>query len=269
MTALFFLAFSEGWAKDPWQAIKDPKEIFQTGVIQVIGSSEKGQSRYRAIRAAEVVAQRSLLEILEGLRLYGTTRMKEKVTRSEVSGFLRGAVKCGQTYDTDQRVARVCMRLNLREAGGLYDRILPLLRKQQFWPQEKQPFTPLSPKGKEKTQSALTAFYDGLILDAREFEFRPALLNRIITDMKDVVFDPSRVPDSVLIERGCGGYSTTLDKAKAMLSYWGSRNPLTMKCSGVMEFTDAQITRDNGEVLFLHDRKSGLLARSRVVYLLK
>ena len=88
------------WAEE-WQSVKDPVKIFEEGYIQVVGTSEEGQSRYSAMRAATVVAQRDLLEILEGLSLYGQTTIKDGMMQSDeintrIQGFLRGAVKCGE-----------------------------------------------------------------------------------------------------------------------------------------------------------------------------
>ena len=46
----------------------------------------------------------------------------------------------------------------------------------------------------------------GIIIDVRtRVEFRPALVNRILTEKKEVFFEPSRVSNNYLIERGCGG----------------------------------------------------------------
>ncbi len=200
------------WAQENMQAVTAPVKIFQKGYIQVIGASEEGQSRYRASRAAEVVAQRDLLEVLQGLRLSGTTSVKDGMLQSDeintsVHGFLRGAIKCGEKYHSDKGYAEVCMRLNIRGRGGLYDIILPLLKDNTLIPNNKPAFKPptaeLIPEEinsqtyeqrtkskpyKETTQKAkieapskLVNPYDGLIVDTRNFQFRPALVNRIVT----------------------------------------------------------------------------------------
>ncbi|MBW2353733.1 MAG: hypothetical protein JRF51_10980, partial [Deltaproteobacteria bacterium] len=79
-TAIFLgVLFLSGsaWAGDEWESITAPVKVFEEGYIQVTGTSEEGQSRYRAMRAATVVAQRDLLEVLEGIRLYGQTTVKD------------------------------------------------------------------------------------------------------------------------------------------------------------------------------------------------
>ena len=112
-------------------------QVFEEGYIQVVGVSEEGQSRSQATRAATVVAQRDLLEIMEGLRLSGQTTVRDGMLQSDdirtsISGFLRGAMKCGEKYHSDRRYAEVCMKLNIRGKGGLYDVILPLIKEKKI-----------------------------------------------------------------------------------------------------------------------------------------
>ena len=236
------------WAEDTWQSVTDPAQIFEEGYIQVIGISEEGQSRYKATRAATVVAQRDLLEIMEGLRLSGQTTVKDGMLQSDdirtsISGFLRGAVKCGEKYHDDRQYAEVCMKLNIRGKGGLYDVILPLIKEKKI--QRVTPELPtkvykpkLVPKvlGTEVVEETVqkkipemgdkpatvtetvtetaevvekvpppVVIFDGLIVDVRDFKFRPALVNTVVTDGDKVVFDPSKILSAILVERGCGG----------------------------------------------------------------
>ncbi len=290
--ALLFsgVAFSQGW-----QEITTPLKIFEEGYIQVIGLSEEGQSRFRAIRAAEVDAQRKLLEIVQGLHLYGETTVRDgmlqsDVVRTTVTGFLRGAVKCGEKYYRDRGYAEVCMRLYIRGRGGMYDVILPLMKRENLLPPPIPEYKPkLVPKVmeqpvEEKPQEAvkpqpekpevaapsqLKVVYDGLIVDVRNFNFKPALVNRILTDKKEVVFDPSKIASNILIERGCGGFTTDMGKAKALLSSWGSKNPMVVKAVGVYKSTDAEVSSDDAAAIFVHNEESNFLAEARVVFLLK
>lgn len=301
------------WAQEDMQSITQPRQIFEKGYIQVVGSSEAGQSRYRAIRAAEVVAQRDLLEVVQGLKLYGTTSVKDGMLQSDaintsVEGFLRGAMKYGEHYDPKQGYADVTMRLYIRGQGGLYDIILPLMKENQLMPEKKPDFKPsmpalvpevmspqpagrqtsvTSPTGSVNTKTAsakgagniqkpevkapskLATPYDGLIVDARDFQFRPALVNRILTVKDQVVFDPSKIQSNVLVDRGCGGFTTTDGKAKALLDSWGSKHPLIIKCVGVSQHTDAEVSQDDAAAIYVNNQKSNLLAQARVVFVLK
>ena len=294
---VFILCISmqmSAWAADEMQTVTDPVKVFEAGYLQVVGASEEGQSRYRALRAAQVVAQRDLLEVMQGLQLFGSTTVKDGMLESDdiktsVEGFLKGALKCGQTFDQSKGYAEVCMRLNIRGKGGLYDIILPLLTEEKLMPEEKPSFNSNSAdlktavtdtessgpalipdaKAAVKAPSELTNPHDGLIIDARDFEFRPALVNRVLSENDEVLFEPSKILSNVLVERGCGGFTTDDGKARALLESWGSKNPMIVKCTDVRKFTDARIAQDDAAAIFVNDQKSNLLSQARVVFILK
>jgi len=272
------------FAQQGWQSVTDPVKVFSEGYIQVIGTSEEGQSRYRAIRAATVVAQRDLLEVLQGLSLYGTTTVRDgmlqsDVIRTTVEGFLKGAVKCGEKYDSNRGYAEVCLRLYIRGKGGLYDIILPLMRDEKLLPPPAPSYQPkLIPEAEKSVvpetpevakPSEITHPHDGLIVDVREYNFRPALINRILTDKNEIIFDPSKIVSSVLVERGCGGFTNDEAKAKALLQTWGSNNPMVVKAKGVIKMTDVKVGSDDAAAIFTHNQKTNFLAQAKVVFVLK
>ncbi|WP_320170251.1 hypothetical protein [Maridesulfovibrio sp.] len=313
--------------------VVQPDDVFQKGYIQVIGESEAGQSRYRAKRAAEVVAQRRLLEIYQGLRLSGKTTVRDGMLTSDniktsVEGSLRGAVPCGEAYDRTEGYARVCLRLNLHGHDSVYSAFEDIIlnRPQElkvrdipaFKPEsvpeivplpeetkpavkaetpavaETKPATETAPAATEqkpaageqvaaaeekpiptteetagKIQDAVKTPIDGIIVDVRDFDFKPALVNRILTENNEVLFDPSKVLNQVLIERGCGGYTTDLQKARALLESWGSKSPVVLKGRTVQNVTDAVVSTEDATAVFAYDQQYNLLAQARVVFVLK
>jgi len=297
----FLILFTGMAFAQSWQTVTDPIKIFSEGYIQVVGVSEEGQSRYRAIRAATAVAQRDLLEILQGLTIYGETTVKDGMLQSDlirtrVEGMLRGAVKCGEKYYPDRGYAEVCMRLYIRGHGGFYDIILPLLKEEKLLPPAK-PYVPkliprviekpsagaerpeetakptakpqVQPKPQVVAPSKLENPFDGLIVDVRDYPFRPALVNRILTEKGEVIFDPSKIVSSVLVERGCGGFTNNEDKAKALLKTWGAKNPFKIKAIGVVKNTDVKVNKDDAALIFVNNEKTQFLNQARVVFLLK
>jgi len=260
-----------------WEVINNPSEVFQRGYIQVTGISESGQSRYRALRAATVVAQRDLLEIIQGISLYGETTINEgmlisDVINTTVKGLLRGAVKCGEQYDSMDGHAEVCMRVYLKGKNGIYNTILPLLKEAKLTPPEAPAFVP--PKPTVPTADKLPemeklATHDGLIVDVREFMFKPALINRILTEKGEVIFDPSKIIATVLVERGCGGFTNDLGKARALLSTWGSKNPLSVKAQGVVKSTDVKVDSQSASFIYNSNLKTNFLPEAKVVFVLK
>ena len=308
-----------------WREVRDPSSIMEEGYIQVIGSSEERQTRYRALRAATVVAQRDLLESFQGLTVAGSTTVADGMLESDtiatqVKGYLRGAVKCGEKYNGEKGYAEVCMRLYIRGKGGAYDVILPLLSKEgllaraapqapefvpekpasapqhpEFVPEpppvipqviDRQPGAEQAASGapasaetplaaSETTQSVQVAPpsqlvnpSDGLVLDVGGLGFKPAIVNRVVTEKGDVVFGPSRVVNSVLIERGCGGFTNQIDKAKGLLATWGSNNPMHLKAVKVQRGTDAVIGVDEAAALYTHDQKTSFLSQAKVVFVI-
>ncbi|MDC7218123.1 MAG: hypothetical protein PQJ28_03765 [Spirochaetales bacterium] len=293
-------------------------DVFQKGYIQVIGESEAGQSRYRAKRAAEVVAQRRMLEIFQGLRLSGKTTVRDGMLTSEkvrttVDGTLRGAVPCGESFDRTEGYARVCLRLNLHGHDSVYsafDEIIlkepkelkireipafkpetlpeivaPVVEKKEEVvakveapsevvekvevPEKVEPPVQTTEPASDKIQQAVATPVDGIIVDVRDFDFKPALVNRILTEKNEVLFDPSKVLNQVLIERGCGGYTTDLQKARALLESWGSKSPMVLKGKTVQNVTDAVVSVEDASTVFAYDQKYNLLAQARVVFVLK
>jgi hypothetical protein len=293
VVGLYIGLISVAWAQESWQSVTDSDSAFQQGFVQVVGMSEEGQSRYRALRAAQVVAQRDLLEALQGLTLTGATSVKDGMLESDeirtsVEGFLKGATKCGEKYHSTHRYAEVCMRVNIRGRGGVYETLLPLVKEDRLVKEKKPAYQPSNEEitqakvnmesaeastGEVKPEVAAPTEienpHDGLIIDARGFQFRPALVNRIVTDKDQVVFDPSKILSNVLVERGCGGFTTDDGKAKALLDTWGSKNPMLIRCVDVANFTEAKISQDDAAAVYVHDQKSNLLAQARVVFLLK
>ncbi|MDZ7697871.1 MAG: hypothetical protein U5R49_13420 [Deltaproteobacteria bacterium] len=156
------LLVTGAWAAEEWQSITDPVKVFEEGYVQVVGVSEEGQSRFKAMRAATVVAQRDLLEILEGLRLYGETTVRDGMLQSDnirtsVEGMVRGAMKCGEKYHDSRGYAEVCMRVHIRGKGGMYDVILPLIQEQKLMPKDTSYYRPkLIPKVVTETAPAPT-----------------------------------------------------------------------------------------------------------------
>ena len=109
---------------------------------------------------------------------------------------------------------------------------------------------------------------DGLVLDVGGLGFKPAIVNRVVTEKGDVVFGPSRVVNSVLIERGCGGFTNQTDKAKGLLATWGSNNPMHLKAVKVQRGTDAVIGVDEAAALYTHDQKTNFLSQAKVVFVI-
>lgn len=266
LLALISLPASGGGAGNG--VLADLRESFSQGYFQVVGKSGKGQSRYRATRSAAVEAQKKLVGIIQRIRLGGLTPMGEAVTLKDVSGFLRGAVKCGESYDSEDGSAQVCMKLNLYGPEGLYERILPFIEKPKGMPQKMQPMPSRPVEEGKGDKIHRSGPGDGLILDVRGHDFTPALFNRILTASDQIIFDPAGLSDHVLIDRGCGGYTSDMQKARALLSLWGSEHPLIVTCAGTRHGSDVRLHDEDVQELFKSDKTYRILEEAKVVFVL-
>ena len=258
------------------KAVVEDQGIFEAGYIEVVGESESGQRRYAAIRAATVVAQRNLLEELKGVRVQGETTiadgmLQNDVVRSQVKGFLRGARLCGRTYHAQERYAEVCLRLYLRGQGGVYDSLYKTLQDEKIVgameevPSSPQPSTPPSSINTVVTEKA---DFDGVIIEMAGLPFKPAIVNRILNRKGDILFDPSKVVNSILIERGTGGFTNQLGKAKGLLASWDGMKPLLIQAVETKQGTDAIIGDDDAARMFASDQKNSFLSQAKVVFVI-
>ena len=274
-----------------WEDVTDPYKVFEAGYIQAVGVSETGQSSFAALRSAEVVAKRKILEVLQGITLHGQTTVRDGMLKSDeiqtvVKGVLQGAVQCGEQYNPAQRYAKVCVKLYLNGKGALYDKVYPMLKEKNLVPQEGTGFVPskllvTSPASTASGSAERPASsssppkngndkrYDGLIVDVQDYSFKPAVINRIVTDKEEVLFEPGKIASQVLIERGAGGFTKDMNKAKALLQNWGSTSPMIIKSRGLVKATDVKVSADDAERIYVQDEKANILAQARVVYLLK
>ncbi|TDT91898.1 hypothetical protein [Pseudodesulfovibrio indicus] len=262
---------STAMAQGDLQSVTAPNMVFENGYIQVVGESEAGQSRYRAKTAAKVIAQANLLSVVKGVTIAGTTTVQEGMLvdadiKTAVGGFLQGAMVVDEQFFPGEGYARVVMRLNLRGESSLYNSMASTLQqppaalKVEKLPEFK-PQAAAAPAPQPVT-------YDGLIIVVEGTGFKPALANRIIAENQNILFEPSKVSPQMLIERGCGGYTTTEIKAKTLLQSWGSTSPLVVKCVKVQKGTEAVVSVQDATVIFEQDQKSNILSQAKVVFVL-
>lgn len=254
---------------------ESPQEAVADGYILVAGQGlpmaggSSAQQRMTALRAAEIGAYRRLAEIINGVHVSGQTTVRDcalenDVVKSAVSGLVKGARKVFEEWNPAEGSAVVLLQVGVRGADSvaqtLYDKYLnaasgrALLQTAVYSP----PVLPTS-----------TESYDGLIIDARELAFQPALINRIFTLKGEAVYDASKVSQKILVEHGAGEYTNSIEKARAALETRGVKAPMIVKASGLKSMADLQVSDD--DVLRIHsaDRKGNFLAAARVAFVLR
>jgi hypothetical protein len=229
-----------------------------------------GQKRLTAITAAKVVAQRRLTELLEGVAVVSETTVKESelasdVIKTAVTGFIKGAQVVMQEYNPQEETALVILKVGVNGPKGfaavMYEKILTEPKiKQEL---DKPAYVPPA------DVPAAPAVYDGLIIDATDHSFRPALINRIFNSKGEVLYDPAKISQKVLVEQGCGEYTNSVDKARAALGKRGVKNPLIVKAAGTVSPSDLQVADATAADVFAANQSSGFMADARVAFVLK
>jgi hypothetical protein len=272
-----FQAANEWLSKHNLSVTASPEEAFINDYILVMSeglpspnAKSPAQKRLTAERAATALAYRQLAEILEGVAVVGDTLVKDAslqydVVRTAVEGFVKGAKIVYKEYNPQEEVAVVFVKIGMTGpqsfAKLMYEKMLGD-------PSIKQAI--VEPKPAFKTKPVpVEEKYDGLIIDATEQSFRPALINRIFTPKGEVLYDPSKISQKVLVEQGCGEYTNSVDKAKAALETRGVKNPLIVKASGMVSPSDLQVTDEDAVRIFSANQKANFLAGAKVAFVLK
>lgn len=255
------------------------EQAFKQDAILVVGEgvpkkgTSGGQKRLTAITAAKVKAQRALAELLSGVAIVSETTVKDSelesdVIKTAVRGFVRGAQVVVQEYNAEEESAVVILKVGMtgpKSFGAtMYEKLLsePKIKKEV----EKPAFVP--PVNIPAPPPAAQP-YDGLIIDATAQSFRPALINRIFNPNGEVLYDPAKISQKVLVEQGCGEYTNSVDKAKAALRKRGVNNPLVVAASGTVSPSDLQVSNDIALQIFSANQASGFMADARVAFVLK
>ncbi len=254
----------------PEQAFVDGYIIIAQEGLPLPTATTPAQKRLTAERAATALAYRQLAEILEGVAVVGDTKVKDAelqydVVRTAVVGFVKGAQIVYKEWNPQEEVALVIVKVGMTGPNSfgslMYDKILAN-------PKVKRDIVKPAPQFIVKP-AKIEENYDGLVIDATEVNFRPALINRIFTQKGDVLYDPSKISQKVLVEQGCGEYTNSVEKAKAALEKLGVKNPLVIKASGTVAPSDVVVSDDDAVKIYSANQKANFFASAKVAFVLK
>ena len=270
-------------AEQPPKEVTNITQAFIQGKLVVKGeglpkkdAATSGEKELTAKRAATAVAQRNVAEVLNGVIVTGQTTVKDMALesdqiRSTVEGMIKGAQIIYEAYDSLRGIAVVYLAIQVDGADGLNGQLLPQVLSALPQPTAPAYVPPVAPS--PAPPAALPAepaqLYDALILDIKEHPFKPALINRILAQNGEILYDPTKIAQNILVERGAGDYTNDVGKAKAILSERGSKNPMVIKVVGVVKFTDVQVSGDDAAGIFSANQKANFLECAKVVFVLK
>jgi hypothetical protein len=210
-----------------------------TGVLDP-GNSNKAQARLMAERAAVVVAQRNLLEIVKGVRVDSDTKVQNFMTEydvvyTHVEGIVKGARQLGPSrYDSLAGTVEVELEMAMYGDSSLSQALAPVLGA----PGDVSAAS-LSPRVREFFQQ-----YGGLVMDAGNTGLKPALFPKIYDEQGNLLLDTR----DYLRFAGQSGqaavqFINTLDQMLARPEL--ARQPLVLKVKQVRGRLGADIVLSN------------------------
>lgn len=218
--------------------------------------------REMALRAARNDGYRRLAELVESVAVDGVTVVKnamvvDQTVRTRVQARIRGAVVASeQVRDLpDGGVwAEVVMGLRLRGAGSLTESV-------GAWAASR-PVDPYRPDPAFRVNEP----YTGLILDASDAGFLPALAPRLVEEGSGkVVFGPQMVQQAALNQQGSVDYAIAMSEARQKGR--AGANPLIVRAvatAGALK-GDLVLSRRDAERVLAADRAGRFLDRAAVV----
>jgi len=278
-----------GWLEKRQLDLTDtPREALTEGYVLVMGEGlpmaggSPARQRMTAIRAAEVMAYRRLAEIINGVHVSGQATVREcalesDAVRTAVNGLIRGARKVHEEWNAADGSAVVFMQVGIRGSDGVaetmysnYINAAPgraMLQTAVYYPPAETP--PAAVPVVAAKPVAPVELHDGLIIDAREFGFQPALINRIFSSRGEALYDPSKISQKILVEQGAGEYTNSLEKARAALEARGAKSPMIVKPTGLKTLADLNVSDEDVLRIYMADQKSNFLASAKVAFVLK
>ncbi len=177
----------------------------------------KPSARPMAIRAAKMDAYRNILEVVNGVRIDGTTIVRDyaiesDIIMSKVEGMVQGAELVKQEYLSDGTV-EVTLEMSLR--GGFSQLVLPEEIKQM------DSITPAVPVANT------SAVYTGMVVDAKGLKARPAMSPKILDENGQEVYGSAYVSREYAVQQGMSGYAK--DIAAAQKNSRVTDNPIIVK----------------------------------------
>ncbi|MFO7638069.1 MAG: hypothetical protein R6X14_02015 [bacterium] len=156
-----------------------------SGVVDP-GASNPAQARLMAERAAVVVAQRNLLEIVKGVRVDSETRVENFMTDydvvyTRVEGYVRGARQRGPAkYDAQAGIVEVELEMDLYGPQGVGDALAPAIGAAGAG---------LPPEALPPAVAEFFRQYSGLAFDGAAAGLKPSLFPKIFDENGNLLLD--------------------------------------------------------------------------------
>lgn len=240
ISILFFLVSTAYSAESCNQTTTSSCIDWKDGVIYAVGMGvpnpkfkSRAQQNFSAQKAAETVAKRNLLQMVEELHVTSSTTVKDGMLESDeiktvISGTLRQVRTIGQPRAMADGSVWVTVAMHMKN-------LLPSLLGEQAYGNFIPPAVkaPVAIKEAEKTQmkkqpvAREKQIYTGLIVDARGLNVVPALSPKIMDKAGKELYGSAYVDREFAVKMGMAGYGKTPEEI--INNDRIARNPLKIK----------------------------------------
>ena len=226
-----------------------------TGVLDP-GNSNRDQAWQMAERAATVVAQRNLLEIIKGVRVDSDTRVQDYMAEYDtvyrrVEGIVKDARPRGPArYDSLGGTVEVELECDLYGEAGVENALMSL-------PAAGPPSSAVSAGGLSDRAHEFLRQYSGLVLDGGNSGLKPSLFPKIYDESGNLLLDPR----AHLMYQGAPGmhavqFIATLNQVLARPEF--ARPPLVLRVKEVHGKLGTDIVLGRGDADEVSGMKDGL-----------
>ena len=198
-------------------------------------------------KAAEVDAQRKLLELILKINVDGNHTLKDTLnTSSQIEGVVKNAVRCSARYFKDGS-AEVVLAAPID--GMASESTVP-------------------GKNMPSGTTVVDSHVSGLIIDASDIAFKPALAPKLLAPDGRELYGPDMVSMAYVRQYGVVGYRSSLDKAKS--EQRTGNHPMIVHADSITENPSQLVlaAKDANKIAQLNNM-SGPLSQGRVIIIVK
>ena len=263
---------------------------WENGIIYAVGIgvpnpkyTSESQKNFSAVRAATVVGQRNLLEIVEGVNITSSTTVEMGMAQndtvmSQVQGSIKRVQALGRPDFLNDGSVSIILRYYLTDLNSLLQDNNPYgskkPRNKNSSQQKKSPYG--SKKNKDKTgenndsptnkeSQPSDGAYTGLIIDAKGLGVLPALSPKIYDENENLIYGVEHTGRNFNVSQGIVAYDKNLEQAKQNSRVAG--NPLVVKATSLAgsDQIDVVLTKKDGEFLNQLYETQSFLREGRVL----
>jgi len=163
-------------------------------VIDTLRFKNKAQARAMAVRGAVVVAQRNLLEIINGVRVHGETTVENMITTndyiySRVDGIIKGAQMVGEPKE-EWGMMVVTLKAPLYQENGLASAVYDGVKEQKGDLKDSEAMVKVGEVTDEQAGSL-----ENFVFELGGKKFDPSLFPVIIDENNNVLLDLYKIYD--------------------------------------------------------------------------